>query len=246
MLKKYGLIGYPLTHSFSKGYFSEKFEKEGIENAVYDTYPLEKINDFIPLLRNNPSLVGLNVTIPYKEAVIPYLDELSAEAKIIGAVNTIKIINGKKIGFNSDVVGFEESLLKHLKPIHNNALVLGTGGAAKAVWFVLEKLNIPYIKVSRTANENAIAYKDVSEDLIKNHLLIINTTPLGMSPNLETKPEIPYQALTRNHFLYDLVYNPPRTQFLEMGQKMGATIQNGLPMLHGQAERSWEIWVGNE
>jgi shikimate dehydrogenase len=246
MLKKYGLIGYPLTHSFSKGYFAEKFKKEGIENAVYDTYPLEKINDFIPLLRNNPSLVGLNVTIPYKEAVIPYLDELSAEAKIIGAVNTIKIINGKKIGFNSDVVGFEESLLKHLKPIHNNALVLGTGGAAKAVWFVLEKLNIPYIKVSRTANENAIAYKDVSEDLIKNHLLIINTTPLGMSPNLETKPEIPYQALTRNHFLYDLVYNPPTTQFLEMGQKMGATIQNGLPMLHGQAERSWEIWVGNE
>jgi shikimate dehydrogenase len=246
MLKKYGLIGYPLTHSFSKGYFAEKFKKEGIENAVYDTYPLEKINDFIPLLRNNPSLAGLNVTIPYKEAVIPYLDELSAEAKIIGAVNTIKIINGKKIGFNSDVVGFEESLLKHLKPIHNNALVLGTGGAAKAVWFVLEKLNIPYIKVSRTANENAIAYKDVSEDLIKNHLLIINTTPLGMSPNLETKPEIPYQALTRNHFLYDLVYNPPRTQFLEMGQKMGATIQNGLPMLHGQAERSWEIWVGNE
>ncbi|MBK6340497.1 MAG: shikimate dehydrogenase [Bacteroidetes bacterium] len=242
MLKKYGLIGYPLSHSFSKGYFTEKFKKEGIKNAAYETYPLEKISDFTTLLQNNPELVGLNVTIPYKEAIIPYLDELSEEAKKIGAVNTIKIINGKKIGYNSDVVGFEKSLIQHLKPTHNKALVLGTGGAAKAVWFVLEKLNIPYLKVSRTASENIIAYDTISIDLVKEYPLIINTTPLGMSPKLETKPDIPYQALTKNHFLYDLVYNPQTTLFLEMGQKMGATIQNGLPMLHGQAERSWELW----
>lgn len=242
MLKKYGLIGYPLSHSFSKGYFTEKFKKEGIKNAAYETYPLEKISDFTTLLQNNPELVGLNVTIPYKEAIIPYLDELSEEAKKIGAVNTIKIINGKKIGYNSDVVGFEKSLIQHLKPTHNKALVLGTGGAAKAVWFVLEKLNIPYLKVSRTASENIIAYDTISIDLVKKYPLIINTTPLGMSPKLETKPDIPYQALTKNHFLYDLVYNPQTTLFLEMGQKMGATIQNGLPMLHGQAERSWELW----
>lgn len=242
MLKKYGLIGYPLSHSFSKGYFTEKFKKEGIKNAAYETYPLEKISDFTTLLQNNHELVGLNVTIPYKEAIIPYLDELSEEAKKIGAVNTIKIINGKKIGYNSDVVGFEKSLLQHLKPTHNKALVLGTGGAAKAVWFVLEKLNIPYLKVSRTASENIIAYDTISIDLVKEYPLIINTTPLGMSPKLETKPDIPYQALTKNHFLYDLVYNPQTTLFLEMGQKMGATIQNGLPMLHGQAERSWELW----
>jgi shikimate dehydrogenase len=242
MLKKYGLIGYPLSHSFSKGYFTEKFKKEGIENAAYETYPLEKISDFTTLLQNNPELVGLNVTIPYKEAIIPYLDELSEEAKKIGAVNTIKIINGKKIGYNSDVVGFEKSLIQHLKHTHNKALVLGTGGAAKAVWFVLEKLNIPYLKVSRTASENIIAYDTISIDLVKEYPLIINTTPLGMSPKLETKPDIPYQALTKNHFLYDLVYNPQTTLFLEMGQKMGATIQNGLPMLHGQAERSWELW----
>ncbi|MBK9352642.1 MAG: shikimate dehydrogenase [Bacteroidetes bacterium] len=242
MLKKYGLIGYPLSHSFSKGYFTEKFKKEGIKNAAYETYPLEKISDFTTLLQNNHELVGLNVTIPYKEAIIPYLDELSEEAKKIGAVNTIKIINGKKIGYNSDVVGFEKSLIQHLKPTHNKALVLGTGGAAKAVWFVLEKLNIPYLKVSRTASENIIAYDTISIDLVKEYPLIINTTPLGMSPKLETKPDIPYQALTKNHFLYDLVYNPQTTLFLEMGQKMGATIQNGLPMLHGQAERSWELW----
>jgi shikimate dehydrogenase len=242
MLKKYGLIGYPLSHSFSKGYFTEKFKKEGIENAAYETYPLEKISDFTTLLQNNPELVGLNVTIPYKEAIIPYLDELSEEAKKIGAVNTIKIINGKKIGYNSDVVGFEKSLIQHLKPTHNKALVLGTGGAAKAVWFVLKKLNIPYLKVSRTASENIIAYDTISIDLVKEYPLIINTTPLGMSPKLESKPDIPYQALTKNHFLYDLVYNPQTTLFLEMGQKMGATIQNGLPMLHGQAERSWELW----
>lgn len=242
MLKKYGLIGYPLSHSFSKGYFTEKFKKEGIKNAAYETYPLEKISDFTTLLQNNPELVGLNVTIPYKEAIIPYLDELSEEAKKIGAVNTIKIINGKKIGYNSDVVGFEKSLIQHLKPTHNKALVLGTGGAAKAVWFVLEKLNIPYLKVSRTASENIIAYDTISIDLVKEYPLIINTTPLGMSPKLESKPDIPYQALTKNHFLYDLVYNPQTTLFLEMGQKMGATIQNGLPMLHGQAERSWELW----
>ena len=242
MLKKYGLIGYPLSHSFSKGYFTEKFKKEGIKNAAYETYPLEKISDFTTLLQNNPELVGLNVTIPYKEAIIPYLDELSEEAKKIGAVNTIKIINGKKIGYNSDVVGFEKSLIQHLKPTHNKALVLGTGGAAKAVWFVLKKLNIPYLKVSRTASENIIAYDTISIDLVKKYPLIINTTPLGMSPKLESKPDIPYQALTKNHFLYDLVYNPQTTLFLEMGQKMGATIQNGLPMLHGQAERSWELW----
>ena len=140
------------------------------------------------------------------------------------------------------MVGFEKSLIQHLKPTHNKALVLGTGGAAKAVWFVLEKLNIPYLKVSRTASENIIAYDTISIDLVKKYPLIINTTPLGMSPKLETKPDIPYQALTKNHFLYDLVYNPQTTLFLEMGQKMGATIQNGLPMLHGQAERSWELW----
>lgn len=242
MLKKYGLIGYPLSHSFSKGYFTEKFIKEGIENAIYNTYPLENIGDFEDLIKKEPSLIGLNVTIPYKETIIPFLDELSAEAQKIGAVNTIKFVNGKKIGYNSDVVGFENSLLRHLKPFHQKALVLGTGGAAKAVWFVLEKLNIPFLKVSRQKTENTIAYEDITTELIKAFHLIINTTPLGMSPKIDTKPEIPYQALSSNHLLYDLVYNPETTLFLELGKKMGATIQNGLPMLYGQAERSWELW----
>ena len=241
-MKQFGLIGYPLSHSFSKTYFSKKFSEENILDCQYDNYPLESIDEFSALAKSNNSLKGINVTIPYKEQVIPFLDELDGEAKEIGAINTIQFSNGKMKGFNTDVHGFIESLRPLLpqKPIE--ALILGTGGASKAVSFGLKKLGIKVQFISRSANEQAISYNEANLDLIKKHLLIINTTPLGMYPNVDDCPPIAYGGISSEHILFDLVYNPEKTLFLQRGYDRGAVIKNGLEMLHLQAEKAWEIW----
>jgi shikimate dehydrogenase len=238
----FGLIGYPLSHSFSKGYFSAKFDREAIHDARYELFPLEDISLFPELIAGHHDLCGLNVTIPYKTAVIPFLDELEEEARAIGAVNTILFKDGKSKGFNTDVFGFQESFSRKLQSHHRKALVLGTGGASKAVVYALKQLGIPFQYVSRTASAEAIAYEQVTEELLSEHPIIINTTPLGMYPKVEALPPLPYAALGKGHYLYDLVYNPSVTAFLEQGLAVGATTENGLDMLHLQAEKAWEIW----
>lgn len=240
MTKQFGLIGYPLSHSFSPTYFNTKFELNGID-AHYDTYPLEDIKDFIPLIQNN-KFAGLNVTIPYKESIIPLLDEIEEGAKIIGAINTITFDNDKMIGYNTDVFGFEKSLMDFIESPKNitKAFILGTGGAAKAVKFVLDKLHIPYQMVSRKNGD--ITYEGLTAQIFSEVNLIINTTPLGMAPNHNSKPQIPYQWLNKKYFLYDLVYNPEKTIFLSEGLKKGCKIKNGHDMLILQAEKAWQIW----
>ncbi len=240
-MKKYGLIGYPLGHSFSKGYFAEKFKRESIRNCSYDNYPLENISQFLELVLEN-QLKGLNVTIPYKQEIIPYLDALDETAAKIGAVNTIKFIDKTLIGFNTDVYGFEQSLKPLLKKHHSRALVLGTGGSSKAVIHALSKLGISYQYVSRNEQKGIVSYNQLNEAFIQDYKLIINTTPLGMYPKVETAPAIPYSVITKEHLLYDLVYNPEKTKFLLNGQQQGAVIKNGLDMLKLQAEKAWEIW----
>lgn len=239
----YGLIGNPLSHSFSKQYFEEKFDKENLKNCFFNLYELPSINDYTSLLEDE-NLKGLAVTIPYKQSVIPFLDNVSDAAKKIGAVNCIHIKNGKTIGYNTDVIGFENSLQSQLTQHHTKALVLGTGGASKAVQFVLQKLKIQYLTVSREQNteNNVIAYSEVNEQIIQSHLLIINCTPLGMYPNFDTLPDLPYQYLSNNHLLYDLVYKPAETSFLSMGKKYDAATKNGFEMLVLQAEENWKIW----
>lgn len=241
-MKQYGLIGYPLTHSFSKGFFSEKFEREKITDATYDVFPLQRIELFKELCEREKNLAGLNVTIPYKEQIIPYLDELDEEAKAIGAVNTIKFTSGKRIGYNSDCFGFEKSILPLLKPHHTAALILGTGGASKAVEYVLHKLGIPFQFVSRHKSKSTITYQELDTVVVQYSTLIINCSPVGMYPHTDEVPDIPYEALTEKHLLYDLIYNPEETHFLKKGRQMGAQTKNGLEMLYLQAERSWEIW----
>ncbi len=244
-MKLYGLIGYPLGHSFSVNYFKEKFSKEGIE-AVYRNFPLKDIDEFGELVKNEDSIMGLNVTVPYKEKVIPFLDGLSQTARIIQAVNTICFCRRDNklalAGHNTDVIGFERSLKEHLKIHHTAALVLGTGGSSKAIVFVLEQLGIDYKKVSRNRGGDRITYSDLTPRHMRDYRLIINTTPRGMHPEVETYPDIPYDAITRDHLLFDLVYNPDKTLFLSKGEKQGATIVNGYDMLVYQAEASWEIW----
>lgn len=244
-MQLYGLIGKPLGHSFSVPYFTEKFGRESIE-AEYRNFPLADISDFESLLSKEEQLVGLNVTVPYKQQVIRYLDSLSETAKHIGAVNTIsflRIEGGVKLkGDNTDVVGFRRSLEEHLQKQHRSALVLGTGGSSKAVCFVLEQLGIDYTLVSRSAGEARISYEEVDELSVTKNLLIINTTPLGMHPRVESFPAIPYEALTPKHLLFDLVYNPELTRFLAQGEKQGAAIVNGYDMLVYQAQASWKIW----
>jgi shikimate dehydrogenase len=243
-----GLIGYPLSHSFSVKYFAEKFSREGITGFEYKNYPIQSVQEVRPLIEHTENLIGLNVTIPYKEQVMPLLDEIDPEAAEVGAVNTIKITrtSGKihLTGFNSDVFGFRESLIPLLGAGHSMALVLGTGGASKAVAFVLEKLGIEYRYVSRDPDEDQFHYLDLCYAVMKNHTLIINTTPLGTYPSTSAFPNIPYDLLTSGHILYDLVYNPPETEFLRLGKEKGAVIKNGHEMLILQAERSWEIWTG--
>lgn len=244
MKKQFGIIGYPLTHTFSPSYFNARFQKEGIY-AVYNQYPLENISDFQDLVKTT-DFVGLNVTIPYKELIMPFLDGIDEVAQKIGAVNTIKFINGKMIGYNTDAFGFEISLLNLIGSPSDidGALVLGSGGAAKAVCFVLEKLSIPYIVVSRRKGD--ITYDQIDSTVWNRHHLIINTTPLGMSPNIERAPEIPYKMLNEKYFLYDLIYNPEKTIFLSEGLERGCKIKNGYEMLILQAERAWEIWNQTE
>lgn len=237
--RKYGLIGFPLSHSFSPSYFEKKFESEKIDDAEYKAYPLESIESLCDLI--DTGIDGLNVTIPYKEFVIPYLDDLSEAAEKIGAVNTIKVENGQLTGHNTDVIGFKSSLEGMLDGESvNRALILGTGGAAKAVAYVLDQLGIAYLYVSR--KETFLQYADLNQKLIEEHRLIINTTPLGMAPHTDLYPNIPYTYITEQHFLYDLIYNPEKTIFLNKGAEAGATIKNGYDMLIRQAEASWKIW----
>lgn len=248
-MKQYGLIGYPLTHSFSKKFFEEKFRNEKID-ASYKNFEIETITAFPQVISANSGLKGLNVTIPYKEQVIDYLDDIEESARTIGAVNTIKIINekGKKLlkGFNTDTWGFEKSVRPLLKEYHKKALILGTGGASKAVKFVLRKLGIIYISASTSSIENngeeKIRYESIDKKLMEECLLIINTTPLGTYPKTDTYPSIPYEYISDKHVLFDLVYNPPTTRFLALGKEKGAEIKNGYEMLLGQAMKSYEIW----
>lgn len=239
-MKLYGLIGYPLGHSFSKKYFTEKFEVENLD-CRFENFPIEQI-DKLPGLLQNKELLGLCVTIPYKEKVIPYLDEISEEVYHVKACNSIKINNGKLTGYNTDVAGFEKSLDSKLRSSHTHALVLGTGGAAKAVEYVLKKKNITCTKVSRKPSPGMLTYDSLTPAVIKNHLLIINASPVGTYPNDNQCPNIPYEAITPDHFLFDLVYNPPKTIFLQKGEEKGADTLNGYDMLVEQAEASWRIW----
>jgi shikimate dehydrogenase len=243
-MQKFGLIGFPLSHSFSKKYFTEKFLLESILDVSYELFPIENIMLLPDLLRSEPLLCGLNVTIPYKQQVMPFLDEVSAVVKEINACNCIKIENGKLIGYNTDVIGFEISLKKKLKPHHKKALILGTGGAAKAVEFVLRKNGIEYIQVSRNTSEAAISYSELDNETISEHHLIVNTTPLGMFPEIDKAPPISFTKIGASHYLFDLVYNPSETLFLKQGRLLGADTENGADMLIDQAEASWDIWNG--
>ena len=241
-MKTFGLIGFPLTHSFSKKYFTEKFASEELHDHCYENFSIEQIELIEQVFSQQPSLVGLNVTIPYKEKVIPYLDEADDIVKQTGACNCIKIVQGKKIGFNTDVIGFGTSLDIKLTDTHTHALVLGTGGAAKAVQYALQQRNISFVQVSRTPAADMLSYTDLDQAVMESHTLIINTTPLGMYPHTEEAPPIPYQFLTPSHYLFDLVYNPDKTLFLQKGEQRGAVIENGKDMLRIQADASWEIW----
>ena len=243
-MKTYGLIGFPLTHSFSQKYFTEKIEREGIANAVFHSFPLTDIEEFPALLANHPEFNGLAVTIPYKEKVLKYITHQSEEVKQIGAANCIKIRGDELTVYNTDIIGFERSFIKHLKAHHKKALVLGTGGASKAIQFVLKKLEIEFLVVSRNKNEaeNCIQYNMLTQSIIYEYKIIINTTPLGMSPAEGICPDIPYQFITANHYLYDLIYAPAKTLFLQKGEEQGAIIENGFEMLIIQAEENWRIW----
>lgn len=242
-MRKFGLIGYPLGHSFSKGYFTQKFSDQSITDASYENFPIASIDELKQVLDFQPELRGLNVTIPYKEQVIPYLHNQSPEVKEINACNCISIKDGQLTGYNTDFIGFKNSLLVKLKPHHTNALILGWGGASKAVAYALKTLGINYLIVSRRSTlPFSINYEALNETIMSQHQLIINCTPIGMYPAIEQAPGIPYQYISENHFLFDLIYNPAQTMFLQLGEERGATIENGLDMLSLQAEESWRIW----
>lgn len=242
----YGIIGYPLKHSFSKKYFTEKFEKERID-AQYLNFEIADISHFPDILLSHPTMKGFNVTIPYKEKIIPYLTELDPRTKEIGAVNVIKVIrnNGdiKLIGYNSDIIGFQHSIGPLInKEIHHKALILGTGGASKAVQGGLQNLGIEWMYVSRTPKEGQISYKDIDQNVLDEYTIIINASPLGTFPDTENAPDIPYPLLSSKHLLYDLVYNPAETKFLRLGKENGTAIKNGAEMLELQAIAAWKIW----
>ncbi len=245
-MTEYGLIGFPLVHSFSKQFFTEKFQKEDID-ARYLNFETEAVGDLGKLIKEHPQLKGLNVTIPHKQNVMPLLDDISAEAREIGAVNVIAIKrdgNGNTTlkGYNADVTGFEDSIRPLLKPHHTKALVLGTGGASKAIRYGLARLGIESTPVSRTERAGGMVYRKLTAQVMAQHTVVVNCTPLGTFPHQETFPDIPYQFLTDRHLLYDLVYNPAKTMFLRKGEAQGATIKNGLEMLRLQALASWKIW----
>ena len=263
-MKQYGLIGYPLSHSFSKKYFTEKFEIENIDDHAYELHEIKNLSDFPELLSANPDLCGLNVTVPHKIGILYYLDWVHPDAKEVDAVNCIRITPQSSIaavfsgevgikdqefkleGFNTDVYGFEMSLKPLLKSQHTQALILGTGGASRAVKYVLNKLNIYTTLVSRGHDDTMVTYGEVTPEVISKYKLIINTTPLGMAPDTDKCPDIPYEALTSEHLLYDLIYNPEETLFLQKGREQGAATKNGHEMLILQAEKSWEIWSQKE
>lgn len=241
----YGLVGYKLSHSFSRTFFNEKFQKEGI-SAEYRNFELNTIDELKNILESTPQLHGLNVTIPYKECIIPLLDEIDETVRLIGAVNVVKIrrdSNGMKLkGYNSDIIGFTNSIKPLLSSAHRKALILGTGGASKAVWHGLKALGIEPLLVSRNRKNDIVCYDDLNREIISTHTVIINATPLGMYPNVEQCPPIPYTYLTSDHIAYDLTYNPETTKFMKECGKYGAVTKNGLEMLHGQAIAAWEIW----
>jgi shikimate dehydrogenase len=248
-LRQFGLIGYPLSHSFSQGFFSEKFLRENIKDANYANFPIASISELNALWQQHPALEGLNITIPYKKEVIPFIQYPSSVVQKINACNCIRKFNKELYGYNTDVIGFEKSLLPLLKPHHNQALILGTGGAAAAVEYVMQKLGVTYQLVSRSNHKGAsifdapvISYDALNADVVSAHTLLINTSPIGMYPNTTEAPAIPYEGIGANHYLYDLVYNPAATLFLSKGKEKGAAIKNGLDMLHIQAEESWAIW----
>jgi len=240
-MRKFGLIGYPLSHSFSQKYFTDKFQQLGITDCRYELCPIGDIAGLSAILQD-PELCGLNVTIPYKQAVIPFLHGMNAIVEEIRACNCIRIEDGRLYGYNTDTVGFEESLVRKLRPEHRHALILGTGGASKAVEFVLRKLGIEFMYVSRNVGHGVLRYEEVDQDILRRHTLVINTTPLGMYPKVEECPPLPYEAIGSQHYLFDLVYNPARTLFLRQGEERGAVVENGYDMLIGQAEESWRIW----
>jgi shikimate dehydrogenase len=248
-MRKFGLIGYPLGHSFSKKYFTEKFQKEHISGCSYENYPLKDIDMIISLIKNEPALEGLNVTIPYKSAVIGYLDSLSDEASAIGAVNVIKIRgSGEKIrlsGYNSDVNGIIDTLLPVSDKKGENAIILGTGGASKAVKYALNRLGFIVTSVSRNPAEGVITYNELTGEKLSGAQLIVNTTPLGMYPDIQRCPDIDYDRLRPGQILFDLVYNPEMTVFLEKGKERGCVVLGGIKMLYSQAEKAWEIWNDN-
>lgn len=241
-MKRFGLIGYPLSHSFSEKYFSEKFKREEIEDCSYELFPLENIEDVRLLFEVNKELAGLNVTIPYKESVIQYLDDLDETAEKIGAVNCIKIDEIQKTGFNTDHAGFRDSIKSLIKKHHKKALILGTGGSSKAIAYAIKELGLEYKYVSRTRKENQFIYEEITRRVIEEYPVIINCTPVGMFPAIGSFPSIPYQFLTRHNLIFDLIYNPEKTLMMEKAQEKGAVIKNGLEMLKLQAEYAWEIW----
>lgn len=240
-MDKYGIIGNPLGHSFSKGFFTEKFAREGID-AQYLNFQIPEIGKLTDVLKENPELRGINVTLPYKTEVIPFLDELSDEAREIGAVNVVQIRNGHLKGFNSDIIGFTRSIQPLLKPHHKKALILGTGGASRAIRVGLTRLGLEWKYVSRTPREGMITYDDITAETLREYEVIVNCSPVGMFPKVDECPAIPYEFLTPDNLLYDLVYNPETTLFMKKGTLQDAVVKNGLEMLHLQAIASWEFW----
>ena len=238
----FGLVGRNISYSFSRGYFKKKFNDLGLTKHSYENFDLQEITEFPAIFKSDTNIKGLNVTIPYKEEVIPYLDRLDASADKIGAVNTIKVDANGLTGYNTDAVGFQKSLEPLLKKHHQKALILGTGGASKAIAFVLEKLHIDFSFVSRSGKSKGFTYEQLDENILREHTLIINCSPVGTFPNIEEKPDLPYQGISDSHILYDLIYNPEETVFLKEGKKRGAMVSNGLRMLELQAEKAWEIW----
>lgn len=254
-MDKYGLIGYPLGHSFSRQFFTEKFAREGID-AVYENYEIADASQLIDIVIHNPELRGLNCTIPHKQAIIPLLDELSDEAREIGAVNVVCICRNTPVtlsdgtqrprlkGYNSDAIGFANSIKPLLTLNHHNALVLGTGGASRAICFALTKLGIQWTYVSRSRKPGMMCYDDITPETLRHYEVVVNCSPVGMYPHIDEAPRLPYEAMDERHLLYDLVYNPEMTEFMKRGAERGATVKNGLEMLHLQAIASWEIWNG--
>jgi shikimate dehydrogenase len=248
IVREYGLIGYPLSHSFSQKYFTEKFHRDGINDAVFHAFPIPTI-DYLPhVIEEHPLLKGFAVTIPYKREVMQYLNGQTEAVEKMNACNCVCIRHGKLFGYNTDVIGFEQSFIRYLRPHHTKALILGTGGASSAVAFVLDKLHIDYRYVSRHRDEDRqiLGYADLDANMLGLYDIIINCTPLGTYPKVEEAPEIPYQLLTEKHYLFDLVYNPAKTKFLALGEQQGAAIQNGHDMLILQAEENWKLWNQEE